>query len=258
MLFTIQSYLEEYLINHNIDDNDGYAVHLANLYFYHRFDSTDKAFLNRVGRIRTVLFINNGIKNRKDFENALIHRLDINFKKKLVTNKQYFPGGTETERRKLQLISKLTIDTLLNEFIHATEARAVDAFWISRKKGTLRQKPEKIAQALFAVFTRGTLINRSGIVLREFLSGIGFVDIGIIFSSTLHLVEIKILSEEFTGPNQLEAYMNTEQRSEGSLLIFDSIAPDKKINLPSRIDTTAGVIKVYNVDINPSIPSSMN
>lgn len=100
-------------------------------------------------------------------------------------------------------------------------------------------------------------MNRSGIVLREFQSGIGFVDIGIIFSSTLHLVEIKVITDDFTGLSQLEQYMKTEKRQEGSLLIFDSLKPDKKIDLPTCINSSAGVVNIYRVDINPRPPSSL-
>jgi hypothetical protein len=257
MLFTIQTYLEEYLSKRNMVDSDGYTVRLANLYFYYRSNTEDALFFSKVGHIRTVLFLNNGIEDRKDFEQSLIRRLDNKFKKKLGSNNSYFPGGTELEKENLQHLPKITIDILLNEFRHATEARAIDAFWISRIKGTLRQRPEKIAQALFTLFTKGTLINRSGILLREFQSGIGFVDVGIIFSSTLHLVEIKVITDDFTGLGQLEQYMKTEKRQEGSLLIFDSLKPDEKIDLPARINTSAGVVKIYRVDINPRPPSSL-
>lgn len=258
MLFTVQTYLEEYLSKRNMVDSDGYAVRLANLYFYYRSKTEDALFLSKLRRIRTVLFLNNNIENRKEFEQSLIRRLDNKFKKKLCSNNLYFPGGTEVEGEKLRHLPKLTIDILLNEFSGATEARAIDAFWVSRKQGTLQQRPEKIGQALFTLFTKGTLVNRSGIVLREFQSGIGFVDVGIIFSSTLHLVEIKVITDKFTGLSQLEQYMKAEKRQEGSLLIFDSLKPDKKIDLPARINTSVGVVKVYRVDINPFPPSSLN
>jgi hypothetical protein len=205
-----------------------------------------------------VLFLNNGIENRKEFEQSLIRRLDNKYKKKLGSNNSTFPGGTELEREKLRHLPKLTIDILLNEFCDATEARAIDAFWISRKQGTLQHRPEKIAQGLFTLFAKGTLINRSGIVLREFQSGIGFVDVGIIFSSTLHLVEIKVITDDFTGLGQLEQYMKTEKRQEGSLLIFIAQKPDEKKDLPVRMNTSAGVVKIYRVDINPFPPSSLN
>jgi hypothetical protein len=81
MLFTIQTYLEEYLNKRNMVDSDGYAVRLANLYFYHRSSTEEALFLSKVAHIRTVLFLNNGIGNRKDFELSLIRRLDNKFKK---------------------------------------------------------------------------------------------------------------------------------------------------------------------------------
>ncbi len=81
MLFTIQTYLEEYLSNRNMADSDGYAVRLANLYFYYRSNTEDALFLNKVRHIRTIFFLNNGIKERKDFEQSLIRRLDNRFKK---------------------------------------------------------------------------------------------------------------------------------------------------------------------------------
>lgn len=258
MLFTIQTYLEEYLNKRNMVDSDGYTVRLANLYFYQRSNTEDVLFYRKVGHIKTVLFLNNGIKDRKEFEQSLIHRLDMKFKKKLGSNSPNFPGGTELEKEKLHHLTKITIGMLLNEFKHATEARAIDTFWISRIKGNLRRRPEEIAKALFALFTKGTLINRPGIILSEFQSGIGFVDVGIIFSSTLHLVEIKVITKDFTGLSQLEKYMETENRHEGSLLIFDSIQPDKKKDIPGHINVSAGVVKIYRVDINPRPPSSLN
>lgn len=257
MLFTIQAYLEEYLNKRNLVDSDGYAVRLANLYFYHRSNADNNLFFSKVGRIRTVLFVNNGIKNRKEFEQSLIRRLDNRYKKKFISNNPTFPGGTDIERKRIQRLPKLTINTLLNEFISAIEARAIDAFWMSRRQGKLRQRPESIAQSLFALFTKGTLMNRSGIVLREIQSGIGFVDVGIILSTTLHLVEIKVLTGDFTGPSQLDQYMKTEKRREGSLLVFDSLKPDNKTPLPTHLRTEAGTIKVYQVNINPRPPSSL-
>lgn len=258
MLFTIQAYLEEYFNKRNIIDTDGYAVRLANMYFYYRSEINDMLFISKVGRIKTVIYLNNAIDNRKEFELSLIHRLDKKFKKKLCTNSLHFPGGTEVESKRLRQVPKLSVEILLNEFSSATESRGIDAFWKSRKQGILQHKPEKIGQALFSLFTKGALVNRSGIVLREFQSGIGFVDVGIIFSSILHLVEIKVMTDGFTGLSQLEQYMKAEKRKEGSLLIFDSLKPDKKIEIPTRIVTPTGLVKIYSIDINPFAPSSLN
>jgi hypothetical protein len=121
----------------------------------------------------------------------------------------------------------------------------------------LRAKPEKLVQGLLAMFARGVLGN-DGLVLREMVSGIGFVDIGISFGQTLHLVELKILKGKLTGPNQLAAYMNTEQRREGWLLLIDvRKTRSAKNKIPETIDTSAGVVKVVIVDANPSAPYSL-
>jgi hypothetical protein len=258
MLFSIQTYLEEYISKRNMIDSDGYAIKLANLYFYYRSKITDEQFLSKVAHIRTVLFLNNGVTHRKEFEHTLIRRLDNKYKKKLTNNNQDFPGGTQLESVKLQQLPKLTIENVLEEFCDAVEARGIDAFWESRVQGRLRRKPEKIGQALFSLFTKGAIINRPGIVLREFQSGIGFVDVGIIFASTLHLIEIKVINSNFTGLNQLEQYMKTEKRKEGSLLIFDSRKPDSKVDIPKIIRTSSGIVKTYKVDINPIPPSGLN
>lgn len=257
MLFEIQAYLEEYLSRRNYADSDGYAVYLANLYFHERHQSDLDGFLRRVRRIRTVLFAKNKIRDRCEFERALVSRLDRRFKKKLSShNPLTFPGGTEEERIRLQRAPKRTINNVLTEFKHGVEARGIDYFWMSRKSGKLRQKPEKIAQGLFLLFVTGVLRGK-GIVLREISSGIGFVDVGVIFSRVLHLVEMKVLTGTFTGPAQLEQYMKNEGRREGSLLVIDAIEPDDKQTLPESIFTPTGTIKVYQVDINPVIPSSL-
>jgi hypothetical protein len=256
MLFAIQAYLEDYLARRNLVDSDGYAVRLANLYFYHRSSMSTAAFLRKVRRIRTVIFVNNGIDNRAEFERALIDRLDKNFKKKFGNHDLTFPGGTELERKRIQKLPKRTVGALLKEFKFAVEARAIDVFWQSRKQGKLQPNPEKIAQTQFVLFTVGVLRNR-GIVFREISSGIGFVDIGLVFSSTLHLIEVKVLTAKFEGAAQLERYMRTERRNEGSLLIIDSRAPNNKLDLPEVIRTPSGIIKVYQVDINPPLPSGL-
>ncbi len=169
-----------------------------------------------------------------------------------------FPGGTQVERKRLQSLPRVTIGELINKYKLAIEARAVDSFWLSRKKGQLRRRPEKIAQSHFALFTKGVLDGRAGIVLREFSSGIGVVDIGVIFYSTLHLVEMKILKAKFTGAEQLEQYMRTEGRNEGHLLVIDTLKPSSKFELPARFESSSGTIKVYRVDVNPIPPSSLS
>jgi hypothetical protein len=213
------------------------------------------AFLQKIKRIRTVIFVNNGIRDRSKFEEALVDRLDRQFKKKLNAHDSSFPGGVEAEKKRLQH-SRRSIKALLLEFKRAVEARAIDGFWLSRTKRKLMPNPERIAQTNFAMFAMGVLGDR-GLLLREVGSGIGFVDIGVVFSSTLHLVEIKVLAQKFVGPAQLEQYMKTEGRNEGSLLLIDTRTPKDKPDLPGEVNTPSGTIRVYRVDVNPSAPSSL-
>ncbi len=243
MLCSIQAYLEDYLNRRGISDIDGFAVKLANLYFNNRASSDQDSFLRKVSGIRTVLYANNGISDRSRFDAMLIDRLDSRFKKKLIDENPVFPGGTEREKNRIARLPKLTIEAIVSEFRDAVQARAIDIFWHSRTRGHLRDHPEKIAQGLFAVFTRGVLRD-SGIVLRELASGIGFVDIGIILSRTLHLIEIKVLRGELEGPSQLNQYMKTEGRPKGTLLVIDTIPTAEKTDLPTRIEVEAGLITV--------------
>jgi hypothetical protein len=99
-------------------------------------------------------------------------------------------------------------------------------------------------------------ITKKGFVLREMPSGIGYIDIAVIFSSTMHLVEMKVLTSKFSGPSQLEIYMKTEKRREGWLVVFDARDPKKRKQIvPSAIVTDAGKVKVITIDINPKPPS---
>jgi hypothetical protein len=84
MLLAIQAYIEDYLNNRNLRDLDGYAVRLANLYFYHRSDMSVDEFIQKVRRIETVVFMKNK-KDRADLEKTLIDRLDKRFLKKKQT-----------------------------------------------------------------------------------------------------------------------------------------------------------------------------
>ena len=113
MLFTIQAYLEDYLSNRRLQDTDGYAVSLANLYFHQRRTSSNESLLRRMRKINTVLFENNNIPSRSNFEKNLLIRLDNKFKKKLsLLNLKGFPGGVRDEKKKWHKLKKRTIQTL--------------------------------------------------------------------------------------------------------------------------------------------------
>src|SRR5262249_5620432 len=144
-----------------------------------------------------------------------------------------FPGGVARERLRIQKLPQRSIRTILEEFKHATEARSVDTVWQSRAAGKLRPRPEKVAQAMLAQFIMGVLSNRGGELMRELASGTGFVDIVVRLGTVSHLVELKILRGKLEGPAQLEAYMKSERRPVGWLVIFDARKPPKKTALPS-------------------------
>ena len=143
----------------------------------------------------------------------------------------------------------------MTEFKRALESRAVGNFWLSRKAGRLRHRPEDIAQGLLSLFFKGVLLRDGGFVLRELESGVGYVDVSIALSRVLHLVEMKVLRGRLEGAAQLAAYMEQEGRPEGWLVVIDARPPHRKGQLQQEIKTAAGVVRVVVIDINPIAPS---
>jgi hypothetical protein len=118
----------------------------------------------------------------------------------------------------------------------------------------LVDSPERVAQNLLAVFIIGALAGR-GLVFRELKSGVGFVDIAVVRGQVIHLLELKVLRSRLTGASQLRAYMRTEQRSIGWLIVFDSRPAIWNRHLPSVLRVAEGTIRVLAVDIRPTVPS---
>jgi hypothetical protein len=143
---------------------------------------------------------------------------------------------------------------MLEQFRRAVEARGVDSFWVSRAAGRLRGRPERIAQALLAVFVKGVIGNR-GVVLREVASGVGFVDVGILLSRIMHLVELKVIRGSLKGASQLRQYMRTEGRRRGWLVVMDARRRDRRTPIQTRLATPGGTIDTIVVEINPEAPS---
>jgi hypothetical protein len=171
---------------------------------------------------------------------------------------EIFGGGLSVEKGRLKRLKRRTLAVVLEDFRHTTEARAVDAFWVTRKKGVLITRPEKIAQLALVQYFSGVITQRGGLLFQQFKSGIGWVDVGIVLSSSLHLIELKVLTGKFTGASQLEKYMISERKKRGYLVVFDARPPTKKTSIPTTIVTSAGVINVLVVDINPPAPSSLS
>jgi hypothetical protein len=257
MIFSIQRYLEDYFTRLGLSDLDQYAVKLANAYAKLRSTASDDDLVKAFRRIRTVFFRNNSNLNRVQFERNLIKLLRKHFQKKSL--EMAFPGGVSIERKQINKKHRRTMATLLSKFREAIEARAIDVFWQSRKQSKLTRNPERIGQGLLATFIKGVLFpSQKGLVLREVHSGIGFIDIAVIFSSVLHLIELKVLTSKFVGVSQLEHYMRTEKRDEGWLVIFDARAPSSQSPITNTIVTKTGKIKVVLVNVNPIPPSQLS
>lgn len=149
-----------------------------------------------------------------------------------------------------------SIGKILDQFKMSVEARAVDAFWQSRKQQKLKPKPESIGQGLIAVFVQGVL-NCKGLVFREVGSGIGFIDIVVFLSTTPHLIELKMLKGKMTGASQIQNYMRTEGRKTGWLVLFDARSRfSRNEAIPTCITVPEGAISVLVIDINPVAPSN--
>lgn len=257
MIFTIQRYVEDYFAAKGFRDTDQYAVKVANLYDTYR-DPTESLdeFSRRMRRIRTAFFANNRVE-RKAFEAQFLARLDRSFlKKKGVNPVDIFPGDVRTEKRRLRRKPR-SISKILNEYQIAVEARAIDSFWISRRKNQLQSKPEAIGRDLLAMFIRGVLDGK-GLSFSEVRSGIGFVDILVLLSKTPHLIELKMLKGKMTGVSQLQNYMRTENRKTGWLVLFDCRPTTSRSEaIPARISVSDGTVSVIVIDINPVPPSKL-
>jgi hypothetical protein len=82
MIFSIQTYLEDYFNRRGLGDSDQYAVALAKLYDRDRQGKTAPEFLSAMKRIRTVFYKRNDRVQRDTFDSRMLALLDNKFKKK--------------------------------------------------------------------------------------------------------------------------------------------------------------------------------
>ncbi|MGD0267394.1 MAG: hypothetical protein ABSD47_20990 [Candidatus Methylomirabilota bacterium] len=253
-IFSVQRFLEDHFERRGLADPDQYAIRVANVFERIGPTVSNETLARELGRLRTVFFRRNRELDRREFEPRLAATLRRRFQKKTNdANLRRFERGLAPARARLR-VRRRSIQALLSEFKRAVEARGVDAFWDSRKKHRLRSRPEKIAQVLLAIFAKG-VIGSDGLVLREFASGIGFVDVGVSFGGVLHLIELKILKGQLTGINQLATYMETEGRGEGWLVLIDTRQKQRHPHaVPFKIDTPAGPIRTVAIDVGPIPP----
>ena len=99
------------------------------------------------------------------------------------------------------------------------------------------------------------MLSNTGLVWREVLSGVGFVDLVLVFSRTPHLIELKIMKTHYDGAVQLGAYMETEGRHQGWLVLFDARRVARRSEVPPKTIVSSGVINNVIIDINPIAPS---
>jgi hypothetical protein len=88
MIFSIQTYLEDYFNRRGLGDPDQYAVSLARLYDRERHGKTGPAFLAAMKRVRTAFYRRNDRVDRTTFEGKLLAVLDSRFKKKDCSSSQ--------------------------------------------------------------------------------------------------------------------------------------------------------------------------
>jgi hypothetical protein len=257
MIFSVQRAAEDYLNGRGFQDNDDYAINVSRTYESYRASESDGELLARLRRIRTAIYQNHPGVNRAAEEKRILQILDQRSRPSAPAPHFLEQRETRTERIRLRKLKRRAISSILQSFRRAVQGRTIDAFWKSRKKTQLRPWPETIAQAHLSLFILGGLSRRPGYLCRELLSGIGFVDLAVFLGgSTPHLIELKVLTNKFTGPSQLETYMDTENRSTGWLIVFDARIPKKKTQLPPRLTLKNKTINVISVDINPEPPSS--
>jgi hypothetical protein len=257
MIFSSQRFLEDYFNHRNYSDTDQYAVAIANQFVRYRSTDSLEEFLARLRCIHTIFYkLNRGV-DREFLLKTLVALLDQKFKGKVggIDSTEYFPqAAVRTQRTRLRQLKRRSIREVLESFRRVTQARVVDTFWDSRKALKLRDRPEKIAQAMLSQFLSGVLTNAPGRLFRELYSGIGFIDIVVMFGTVPHLVELKVQKGKFNGPAQLENYMLNESRREGWLVIFDARDQSMKTAIPETIQKPSGTIRVIVIDINPIAP----
>jgi hypothetical protein len=82
MIFSIQSYVEDYFNRRGLADPDQYAVALARLYDTGRQGKTPSEFLSAMKRLRTVFYKRNDHVERDTFDRRMLALLDSRFKTK--------------------------------------------------------------------------------------------------------------------------------------------------------------------------------
>lgn len=148
---------------------------------------------------------------------------------------------------------------LLNRFKRSVERDEFEAFWDSRSRGRLKQKPEEIARSLLTAFVKG---KSEDFVAKEVPVGGGRVDVLVVRDGDVYPIEIKMWrGREYVmvGLEQILEYVkNQEDVKEGYYLVFDPRSRKKGENtLNASYSRGNRVVRVISIDINPPAPSKM-
>jgi hypothetical protein len=256
MIFSMQRFIEDYLRNRNLPDDGQYSIKASNLYAKYRRTESDKNVLARLRKIQTVVYKNNPGVDRDSTERQLLERLDTKFSKGAID--LFTEPKARSERSHLKKAKRRSIGAILRSFQRAVQGRSIDAFWLSRKAGKLRSRPETIGQNLLTQFVLGILSNAAGDALREVFSGVGFIDLVVMLGTTKHLIEMKVQKGKFIGAAQLENYMTNENRRTGWLIIFDARKQTGRAPIPEKLKMGDKIIYILVIDINPVAPHKKN
>ena len=109
---------------------------------------------------------------------------------------------------------------------------------------------------MLSVFLQAVLDEGSGFSVNEVSSGVGWIDVLLVLSSTPHVLELKMLRGPGTpGVSQLGTYMGNEKRRVGWLVLFETRDPTKRTGIPANITIPEGTVRVVVIDVNPTPPS---
>lgn len=266
MLYRIQAAVVDLLHGESLIDVDGFASDFAQLYLAHRAGVDTEVFIDAVGKIRTGSF-GSRRRERKELTRHWVQRLDRRFLGPIEEQGLEVRLGRSEEQEILRLTAlarrrsgSREFESLLELFRKFIESRGVDQFWVSRRRGEMRPKPESIAQGLLTAFLYPEMQRRAGFVLREVRSGIGYIDLMAVFGQARrHLVELKVLTRDrVTGLQQLGRYLATEDLPQGWLFMLDARESSGRAEIRDGTVEVAGrTIHRLVVDINPPAPSSL-
>lgn len=149
---------------------------------------------------------------------------------------------------------------LLDGFIAHVKRQGIDAFWASRGKGILKEKPENQAEILLSAYIAGEFSDSDNFAFRQVHSGTGIIDVLLVVDGKRYVIELKVLrpGEAPVGSEQLAQYLDTEELEAGWLIVFDA-SPDSSSSAEWEQQQVGGkTVHRRILPINPAPPSSLS